>query len=75
MLNSKFHISIKNAQIKKIHCYFNLAATKRWYHVSEIFIGDLLVQEWLWKKQNLLLGKEDKERLCFTLAKNDEATI
>jgi len=29
MLNSKFHISIKNAEIKKIHCYFNLAATKR----------------------------------------------
>jgi len=37
-------ISVKNAQIKN-HCYFNFAATKRWCHVCNIFIGDLLVQE------------------------------
>ena len=48
MLNSEFHMSITNAQIEKIH-YF--AATKRWYHVSKIFIGDLLVQEWLRNKE------------------------
>ena len=28
MLNSQFHISVKNVQKKKIHCYFNFAATK-----------------------------------------------
>ena len=45
MLNIEFHISVKSAQIKKIHCYFNFAATKMWYHICEIFIGDLLVQK------------------------------
>ena len=45
LLNSQFYISVKNVQIKKIHCYFNFAATKRWYHICKIFIGHLLGQE------------------------------
>ena len=74
MLNSQFHISVKIVQIKKIHHCFNFAATKRWYHVCKIFIGHLLVQEWLRNKRNCCKEKEDKKTL-FYLGSNDEATI
>ena len=29
MLNSYCHISVKNVQIKKIHCYVNFVAAKK----------------------------------------------
>ena len=40
MLNSEFCISVKNAQIKKIHHYFNFAATKKGNEIGKLFIGD-----------------------------------
>ena len=74
MLSSQFYIGVENVQIKKIHCYFNFAATKRWYHLCKIFIGHLLVQEWLRNKRNCCQEKKIKEEPVY-FGNNDEATI